>query len=187
MKIIRLLIIGYIVYPGLGLASNAELNATDDNLYLSIVGTELQRFEVISKYRQLNKQFESLSVVSSDDCTNLKPGLVLFVSAMSDDKARVKQALSHAKNHVADSYLRECVVKNNSLLSYNIPYIHSTLIRLPEETINWSFDDIKSEIVVLDNEHFFQIEKKYNGDIDSATEGRQSALYYLDPGSKKNR
>jgi len=157
----------------------------DKSLFLSIVATETQRLELIIKYQQLSKQFKYLRIVSSNDCSNLKPELVFLVSAQSSNKSKIKEALNNAKVHVVDSYMRECKAKPGSFLTYNIPFIDDSILKLPRGTISWSFDDVASQLIPLDDEFSFLVVKKYNGNINDEVEGREASLYLIKNKSSK--
>ena len=184
-RLIQQLLICSIVFPVSGIPLSAAPDNSDSVLYLSIVATETEQLSALKKHPELSKKFKSLSVISSNDCTNLKPGLVLYVANKSHNKADAKQHLINAKAIVPDSYLRECHIKPHSLLSNDFTFIDNSIFALPEETISWSFDDVKSEIITLNENISFLIVKKFNGNINDEVEGRQSALYYIEPESRK--
>ena len=170
----------FLAYPGYGAALGTVPNDKGNSLYLSIVSTETQSLSIITRYRQLINKFENLGIISSSDCINLKPGLVLLVSHTNSSKSKIEAAISKAKTHVPDSYSRECKVKPDSFLAYNLPYIHSSIFSLPEDTISWTFEDAESELLPLDSDYSFLIEKIYNGKIDNEVEGRQASLFLVD-------
>lgn len=184
-SLLQQLLVYSIVFPVPGIALSAAPDKPNVLLYLSIVATETEQLSAITKHHELSKKFKALSVISSNDCTNLKPGLVLYVADKVHNKADAKKALNKAKALVPDSYLRKCNIKPNSLLSNGFSYIHDSLFKLPEDTISWTFDDVMSELVPLNENISFLVEKKFNGDINDEVEGRQSALYYVEPNSTK--
>ncbi|RDH85991.1 MAG: hypothetical protein DIZ80_00525 [endosymbiont of Galathealinum brachiosum] len=183
IKRIQQLIICSIIFPVSGIALSAAPDNRDDLVYLSIIATETEEIRAINKHTALSKQFKNLKVISSNDCTNLKPGLVLYVSQLSNDNSAAKKALKETKTRVPDAYLRKCDIKENSLLSKHYSFIHSSIFNLPDDVINWSFDDMKSELVSLNDNSSFLIEKQFNGDINNEVEGRQSVIYFINKNS----
>jgi len=180
MKLLFLLVNSVFV---LGLS--AAPAKSDNVLYFSIISTETPGLEFISKHKKLNRQFTNLSLVSSNDCLNLKPNLILFVSELSKDKVKTNSALSKAKELIPDSYFRECKVRPGSLLFYKLPFIHKSILNLPDDTINWSFEMTRSELIRLDKDVVLLTEKKYNGDLFDGAQGSVQPLYVLDNISTK--
>lgn len=177
--LIKLLISSF-AFPVCGIAFSAAPQNNNTALFITIVATETEQLSAISRYASLKDKFDELSVISSNDCTNLKPGLVLYVANKYQNKADADKALVQAKSIVADSYIRECQIKPGSLLDNNLTFIHESIFKLPEDTISWRFEDTRSEISHLNEQISFIIERKYNGDINNEVEGRQSSLYMLD-------
>ena len=187
MKLVSLLLAVSVIYPVSGTAFSAPPDKANNVLYMSIVSTEVPGLAFIEKYKELNSKFKNLLVVNSNDCTNLKPDLLLLVSDMGSDEADIKSALNTARASVPDSYLRTCELKPDSTLANHVPYIHQSIFKLPAETISWSFDDVRSEIISLDSNYSILIERTYNGDINNEVEGRQAALILIDKKAGKKQ
>ncbi len=183
MKPLQKLIVCSIIFPIPGIALSAAPDINAGLVYLSVVATEIESIDAIKQYPALSKQFKDLKVISSSDCRNLKPDLILYVSKISSDKQVTKKALKLAKTLIPDAYFKKCNVKENSLLSSHYALIHYSIFNLPDDTINWSFDDMKSQLLPFNKSISFLIEKRLNigksVDANGEAEGRQSAIYLI--------
>lgn len=187
LKIISLLLTCLVAYPFSSAALSASPEKQNGSIYLSIVSTETETLGFIEKYAKLVKQFNDIKIISSNDCSNLKQGLVLIASATSASKAEINSALSRAKALVPDSYQRECKIKPGSLLYYNQLFIQPSILNLPADTINWAFGDAKSEIRTLDKDYTLLLKRAYKGDTDDEVEGRQTSLHLFNVKSHKEK
>ncbi len=180
MKSLLLFLLVYSIYPVASAALSVPSENSSGSKYLSIISTEPEGLDFIIKYRVLEKRFEKIHIISSNDCINLKPGLLLLVSDMGPNKDAINTALSNARKTIPDSYLRECVVKPDSPLAYSLPFVDKSILNLPQTTMNWSFEDVASAVVSIDDGYAFYVRRLFNGNIDDEVEGRQAALSLFD-------
>ncbi len=157
-------------------AAGTQPVKSEQALYLSIISTQPEGMEFIPKYQQLQGEFQSMQVIKSSHCSNLKPGLILITSEYGPDKPKVTKALSTAKKKVPDSYLRECHVVSGTTLAYGLPTFDSSIQKLPESVINWSYTDTVSSVFNVDDGHAIYVQKIFNGDVENEAEGRQTRL-----------
>jgi len=183
----HLILIMFCTYPITSTALSASPIIQEKPLYLSIVATEENNLEFLAKQAELSKHFKNLKIINSNDCSNLKPGLVLLASDISFNKNKIMQALTAAKKHVTDSYLRECKVNKNSLIYYKQEFIDSSILSLPSNTISWTFDDVHSEFKSLSNSYALVIKRTYSGNPHDEVEGRQAAVFLFDKTSGNNK
>ena len=99
VRTLSLLLLCMAVYPFASTALSASPEKQSEFVYLSIVSTQTQTLEFIEKYNELVNQFSDLRIINSSDCSNLKQGLVLIASAVSDNKAEIDKALNMSKKN----------------------------------------------------------------------------------------
>ncbi len=154
-----------------------------ESLFLVIVGTEKQETSIISKYQELGKKYSKIELISTNDCINLKPDLVLLVAQRASTKADAEAILQEAKKHVADSYVRECKVKPAALLARGISLVHDSILVLDNDALsNWVYSDVVTETVDLEHEMFLLVERSFNSELVDFGDGRQSTLRWMKNG-----
>lgn len=153
-------------------------------LYYTIVGTEVLSLDALVKYKKLKRQFPDLTTVNSDDCGNLKPGLTLFVSEISDTENAAGKTLKQAKTKVKDAYFRRCDIKPDSLALFNVPYLHESLLLL-DDTTNWSNEDLGSKIYPIPQGALLE-EKRFDIDSDEPVSS-QSSLYFINKSTNTHK
>ena len=102
MKLLSLLLLGYSICPVVSAALSVPSEDSVKALYMSIISTEKEGLRFITKYQALDKKFKNIHIISSDDCTNLKPGLLLLVSDMGPNKDAIKSALLNVRKEIPD-------------------------------------------------------------------------------------
>lgn len=171
-KVISLLMFLVMPFTSMALSASPQVN-TAGIKYLTIVSTETEGLEFIRAYHRLNKRFPSLEVISSRHCKNLKPGLVLLVAAIDDDKNTSDSHLKTARQHVKDSYQRQCEVDTASILAHGLPLVDQSVLKLPEGTVNWSFEDVTSSTRTVSEDYIALVKKTFSGSLDDELEGRR--------------
>ncbi len=163
-----------------GTDASAPVEANINSKYLVIMGTEKQEISVVNKYQELNKKVAGIRLVSTNDCDNLKPNLVLFVSDITENQDLAQKSLEKARDVVPDSYLRECKLKTPSRFQLNLPMIHKSILSLDEEELyNWSYSDAESVLFTLNKPELLFVEKTFDQDLNDIGDGRKSTVLFI--------
>ena len=137
----------------------------------------------VSAALQVNKKiavkWPHVTIVASDDCQGLKPGLFLTVAETSKDRPSAEDTLPKLKVDVPDSYVRECRPKSDTMLSLGLPLVDPTIEHVPSDAVNWSDRDRISSVIKLPTSGYLWIRRWYLADPNDPREGRRESLLFF--------
>lgn len=165
--------------------ASAQPGAAQETRWLPIVATRESLTEAVDAANALASP-AALRVVSSDDCSNLRPGLFLVVPTIATEKQRAEEALRTWRARVTDAYLRACEVMPDNRVALGVPYIDPSIAERPPDTVNWTYEDAVSQVRVLPNGVIAAIIPRYEPDPDDVREGlRVGVSLMAQPGGER--
>jgi hypothetical protein len=150
------------------------------NKWLVIAASESQLVPVIDRTRDLQKSWPEATVVASNDCVGLRPGLYLAVAMIAASRSEAEAAVSKLRAEVPDGYVRECSPKANTTLAFGIPLVDKSIWDVPSNAVNWSDSDRLSSVHRLPVRGYLWIRRKYVPGNNDPLEGRVASVIYFD-------
>jgi hypothetical protein len=165
-----------------------KADAAPDRVWLPVVATEKTVAAAVAAADRLGRDMP-LSIVSSDDCSNLRPALFLVVPALPTDRAAAEAQLAQWRDRggVPDAYLRACEVAPDSRLAIGLPLLDPSIRQRPPETASWTVDDAVSRVLPLGNGWLALIVPHYKPEPDDAREGLRTAVRVAGPPGLERR
>ena len=123
------------------------------------------------------------TIVASEDCEGLRPGLFLTVVAAAD-RASALASLQRLRTQVPDAYVRECRPKPDGRIMLGIPLLDVSIDRVPGDVVNWTDRDRISTVQPLSAGGYLWVRRSYEAIPDDVREGRRQAVLFFasDPG-----
>lgn len=145
--------------------------------WLTILGTFTSPSQAVNAIKKLSKQNTKVSLISSNDCNNIKPNLIIAIEGTFTKKATAQEKANNWKaKGVKDAYIKTCKVKPNSKLALNIPFISPSFQQLDFDPINWNMKEVLSSIKVLDKNQVIAIKPYYMKDPEDIREGLRTKI-----------
>lgn len=143
--------------------------------------------DIIAAKKSLGTEWSHSEIINSDDCTNFSSGLYVLIVRRYHSQEEAKKEVTNLKSRIPDAYIKQCNIKKNSLLAYNIPTVHNSIEAVPAETVNWTDVDRVSNIHLL-NDGFALIELRiYKNTSEDPWEGRRTQIVFKDSKSGKKQ
>jgi hypothetical protein len=166
----------------------SKADAAPDRVWLPVVATETTVAAAVAAADRLGRDMP-LSIVSSDDCPNLRPALFLVVPALPTDQAAAEAQLAQWRDRggVPDAYLRACEVAADSRLAIGLPLLDPSIRQRPPETATWTVDDAVSQVLPLGNGWLALIVPHYTPEPEDAREGLRTEVRVAGPPGLEHR
>lgn len=140
---------------------------------------------LLQKKAELAKKWPNATLIRSSDCKNLRSGLYMLAVAKGADAKEAEGHLRKVRQAVPDAYIRKCEIREQSLLAFGLPVVHSSIEGVPADAVNWSDKDRTSELKLLDSLGYLFIERTYDPAYEGPREGRAQAVYFIAHANKK--
>ncbi len=173
-KIYRAILISLLSFYGIS-ACNAS-----ENHWIPILGTFTSPSSALKSIKKLSINGAELNLISSNDCKNIKPNLIIATVGVFTDKKTAQEKVNHWKTKdIKDAYLKVCKLKPNSRLALNIPLIDASFQQLEDDPLNWEIKEILSSIKSIGENQLIAIKPYYIKDPEDIREGlRQQIVLY---------
>ncbi|MDH5178283.1 MAG: hypothetical protein OEY07_01270, partial [Gammaproteobacteria bacterium] len=152
---------------------------------LVIISTKMTAKEILAEKKLLKNQFSDARIISSNDCTNLKPSLIFLVAGIYNTSEAAEKGLSTVRQSIKDAYHRPCNIKYEGLLYFDIPIIHPSIEKVPDDAVNWDDSDMMTELFSFSGLGHFISERNYVSNDTEMTEGRRQTIYFFDRSNNK--
>ncbi len=164
------------------LATVAQLATSAEQRWLSVVATDASVEKVVNRVKELRLPRDTVKVVASDDCSNLKPGVFLAVTGISSDRAAAERRVREARGRVPDSYVRACEPKTASRVQFGISAVDTSIFDVPGSSVNWADED-RISVVRRAGSVYVLLRRRYEKVGNDPLEGRRTTviLFTSDP------
>jgi hypothetical protein len=147
--------------------------------WLVIAGTSKDPQSVITVEKRLQASWPAASIVASQDCSNLSPGLYLAVMSTTSDRSAALEEVGRLKQDVPDAYLKACIAKPGTRMAFGIAAVDPSIENVPEEAVNWTDADRVSEVLALPDSGHLWVRRTYVPDAEDPREGRRSSVLFF--------
>jgi hypothetical protein len=161
-----------------GLSGGSCLLASPDP-WLVIAGSNTAVGPAMSARNKLDRAWPTATVVSSDDCENLRAGLYLTVVDTGPDREKAQAVLSRLRPGVPDAYVRQCKAKPDSRIALSVPLIDPSVEKVPQNVVNWTDHDRISSVIRLNDGGYLWIRRRYESIPEDPREGRRQTVLFF--------
>ncbi|WP_143058837.1 hypothetical protein [Nitrosomonas marina] len=140
-------------------------------VWLSIIATENNINKAISTAHALHNTENSLEIIDTNDCQNLRKNLYVIASIDTQRHLAQKTIEKWRKRKHEDAYLRHCIIIQESRLALRIPPVDNSFIQNIIQPINWDSDEVITQLKFLNPEMAAIIKPHYQPDPEDIREG----------------
>jgi hypothetical protein len=144
--------------------------------WLAVVSTSPTVVQAINMAKRLRTSLGSVIIVATNDCENLKPGLFLSVTGISNNSDAAERRVAEARKTVHDAYVRNCEPKPGSRVQFTIDLVDASIYEVPADVVNWDDNDRISELRTAGLMHLW-IRREYRKDENDPREGRRTSVW----------
>jgi hypothetical protein len=148
--------------------------------WLVIAASKKQIPPSITALKDLRQSWPDATIIASNDCSNLSPGLYLTVASVQPDRAAAQSAVARLRSQVPDAYIRACTVRPGSRLQFDIPLLDPSIENVPTDVVNWTDADRISQVETLPDHAYLWIRRQYVPDPNDPNEGRRAAILFFE-------
>ena len=153
--------------------------ARADTAWLVIAASGKSIIPLLETKKRLIHDWPAITIITTDDCKNAQPGFFVLAAEITADRALAQKTVANLKRVVPDAYLKKCVIREQSRLSFGIPLIHHSIKNVPGNVVNWSDADRITELKHLHGDAFIIVKRVFCPDDESFREGRQEQIYFF--------
>jgi len=143
--------------------------------WMAVLSTDSSVKKAVTSAGRFRMLSTKITVVASNDCTNLKPGLFLSVAGNPNNKEAAQRIISEIRTMVPDAYVRVCNPKPGSRVQFGISAVDESLFDVPSDAVNFESKDYVSEVRTAGSVHVW-LHRQYLKDKEDAREGRRTAV-----------
>lgn len=143
--------------------------------WLVVLGTSSSVQQAVARANHLRNVSGKMTVVVSDDCINLKPGLFLTVAGILNDDKAAQRLVTENRKIVPDAYPRACEPRPGSRVQFGIDAVDPSIFKVPPNAVNWDDRDRISE-VHAEGQTYVWLRRRYVEDKNDPREGRRTGV-----------
>lgn len=151
-----------------------------DVRWLVVAATGAEPRALLRRRAGLAAAWPGATIVSSDDCANLAPALLLVVAHGAADAAEAEREAARLRARIGDAYARRCEVRPRSRLALGLPVVHESIARVPRSAGRPSLlRDAISEVVPLPEADLLYLERVFDPAGRSLLDGWRTNVHWL--------
>lgn len=158
------------------------MNANSQTVWFSILSTETEIDTAVAKLKALSIKDERLELVSCDDCSNLRSGLILVTTGIrKNENEAEKDIIKWRKRGIKDAYLKSCNILPGSRLALGVPLLDQSIYKRPVNIVNWGYEDAMSNVQPIDNGYVAIVWPQYEEAPEDVMEGLKIKIGIIRP------
>jgi hypothetical protein len=157
--------------------------------WLPILGTFTSPSSALKAVKILNtkKGKGKINLISSNDCKNIKPNLIIAIADTLTNKEIAQKKIDlWKKKGIKDAYIKRCDTNKNTRISLNIPLINSSFQNLDFEPINWEIKETLSSVRSIGENQLVIVKPYYVKDPEDVREGLRIQIILRSTNNMKN-